>query len=236
MFVFFDVDRTLLDFDTAAELGIKNVFDKFRAEIKTDYAEFLFQWRKWAQFYFDEYSEGKWTHWEQKRMRLWKTFQVTGGIELSYEEADRRFAFYEKVYEENICLFPDVISVLDALQKAGVPMGVITNGEEPIQLAKLERFGLKKYFDVVVVSSSAGVSKPDPEIGRLAAEKIGNPDPSEIFFIGDSLAHDIPLALALGWKGIFINRSGKKYDVPAGIMEIHSLQEIVPQITGSFQK
>jgi len=236
MFVYFDVDRTLLDFDTAAELGIKNVFDEFRSDIKTNFEEFIFQWKKWAQFYFDEYSEGKWTHWEQKRMRLWKTFLVTGGIELSYEEADRRFAFYEKVYEENIALFSDVIPVLENLKQAGVPMGVITNGEEPIQLAKLERFGLKKYFDVVVVSSSAGVSKPDPEIGRIAAEKIGNPDPSEIYFVGDSLVHDIPLALALGWNGVFINRRGKKYEVPEGIMEIGNLQEIVPEITGSFQK
>lgn len=230
MFVFFDLDRTLLDFDTASELGIKKVFENFRSDIKTEYEEFALQWKKWAQFYFDEYSEGKWTHREQKRMRLWKTFQVTGEIELSFEEADRRFGFYEKTYDENIGPFSDVVPVLESLKKAGVPMGIITNGEEPKQIAKLERFDLKKYFETVVVSSACGVSKPDSGIGKIAAEKIGNPDPKEIWFIGDSLAHDIPLALALGWNGVFINRSGKTYPVPSGIKEIKSLEEILPEI------
>lgn len=226
MFIFFDLDRTLIDFDTASEKGIKTIFENFNSEIKMNFNEFMSEWKKWAQIYFDEYSQGKWTHWEQKRLRLWKTFAMNG-VELSNEEADRRFKIYEKIYEDNIQPFSDVFPVLENLKNSKIQMGIITNGEEPQQYKKLERFNLKKYFDPVVVSSSAGVSKPDPEIGRIAAAKIGNPSSNEIWFVGDSLAHDIPLALELKWNPVFINRSKKEFDIPKGTFEIHNLEELL---------
>lgn len=235
MYVFFDLDRTLLDFDSASELGIKAVYDNYHSDIKMDYDEFLCQWKKWAQFYFDEYSEGKWTHKEQKRMRLWKTFQVNG-VDLSSEEADHRFSVYEKVYEDNIKPFSDVVPVLEILKNAGIKTGIITNGESVKQHAKLNRFNLEKYFDTVVVSSEAGFSKPDPEIGKIAAEQIGNPDSGHIWFVGDSLSHDVALSLSMKWNSVFLNRNKTKYELKPEIIEIYDLYELLICLKIKFRK
>ena len=242
MFVYFDVDRTLLDFESAADVGIKTVFDLYRSEIIMDYDEFSAAWKKWAQVYFDEYSDGKLTFDEQRKKRVWKSFELNGVV-LSKEENDKRFDIYWAAYEKEIKLFPDVIPTLDALKNAGIPMGVITNGDPENQKWKMELKNLTPYFTVQIISGEVGISKPDLRIFEIAQNracellvglgKLEDGDslkPSEILYIGDSIKHDIEPSVKMGWKSVFINHTGKKYDVPAGAVEVDDMKKILSMI------
>ena len=67
------------------------------------------------------------------------------------------------------------------------------------------KFGIRDYFDVIIASAEAGVSKPDPEIFRLALSKAGCSS-DECCMIGDRLDNDIEPAAALGMKTIWVRQ------------------------------
>ena len=69
--------------------------------------------------------------------------------------------------------------------------------------AVLQDFVLLRCFRHVIDSSVVGLRKPNPEIFKLAIEKLQLP-PEEIYVIGDNFRKDIEPAIGLGCKGIWI--------------------------------
>lgn len=59
MNVFFDLDRTLMNFEGGEDMGIKAVYDTYRNQMKMDYQEFRSTWKVVAQKIFDEYSASR---------------------------------------------------------------------------------------------------------------------------------------------------------------------------------
>ncbi len=68
---------------------------------------------------------------------------------------------------------------------------------------RLERFGIRKYIDIVVASAEEGVAKPDRRIFEIALERAGCKR-SEAAMIGDRLDNDIVPANDLGMYTIWI--------------------------------
>ena len=235
MFVYFDLDRTLLDFESAADVGIKTIYDLYKSELKMEYEEFSFNWKKWAQIFFDRYSEGIYTFDEQRKMRVKKSFELNGVL-LSEEENNKRFNIYWSAYEKQIRLFPDVIPVLESLKKHKVPMGIITNGDSQNQNWKLNSKNLSSYFDPIIISGEVGVSKPDLKIFKTAVQRVmekipeASENPSDFWYIGDSVNHDIEPSVKMGWNTVFINRTEKKYDIPSCVIEVDDMRKILPKI------
>jgi len=102
------------------------------------------------------------------------------------------------------CALPDDTSVtLQALRQQGTRLGVVTNGPTAWQSRKLDVLGLSTFFDVVVISESEGLTKPDPRIFARAVERIGIA-PGEAMFVGDHPEIDVAGARAAGlipvWK------------------------------------
>jgi phosphoglycolate phosphatase-like HAD superfamily hydrolase len=56
--------------------------------------------------------------------------------------------------------FPEVLATLRRLRKAGVKLGIITNGTVHIQDAKINALGLRDLMDVIAISEREGVRKP----------------------------------------------------------------------------
>lgn len=94
--------------------------------------------------------------------------------------------------------------LLAALDRAGIPWGVVTNGAET-QYLKLRRLGLEGRSPCVVVSEVVGVHKPDPAIFRLAAGHLGL-DPAAILFVGDHPRQDIVGAGRVGMRTAWLRR------------------------------
>ncbi len=51
---------------------------------------------------------------------------------------------------------PDMRSTLTALRKAGLRLGVITNGSVRMQSAKMEHLGLERYVSHILISEAVG--------------------------------------------------------------------------------
>lgn len=79
---------------------------------------------------------------------------------------------------------PGAAALLDAARAADIPVCLLSNiALDP--RPRLDEIGLLEKFDEVVLSYEVGVVKPDPEIFRLAADKLGLA-PEECLMIGDT--------------------------------------------------
>lgn len=94
---------------------------------------------------------------------------------------------------------------LERFADAGVDVAVLTNGNVKQQTMKLERVGLEHLVDGAVISESAGLEKPDPEIFRSAmGDRHARAD--ETWMVGDNADADIHGAqeagIRTGWVSL----------------------------------
>ena len=77
-------------------------------------------------------------------------------------------------------------------------LGVVSNYPHgPVVAATLERFGLRRHFDVIVVSSETGWMKPHADCYRPALAALPAA-PGRTLMVGDDLSNDVKGAKALG--------------------------------------
>ena len=112
-----------------------------------------------------------------------RTFQESGAPRFSIY-----FDEFLEIYEASWRLFDDVLPMLEALSNR--PLGVITNGTDAQQRAKLERCGIANRFAVVLTSEAAGVGKPDARIFAQAAARL-NTAPKRCVHVGDDWTRDV---------------------------------------------
>jgi putative hydrolase of the HAD superfamily len=123
-------------------------------------------------------------------------------------EAEEWFDTYLVEYVRAWALFDDALPCLRALSRAGVRLGMITNGIPSFQWPKLETLELAAHFEHVVTSGEFGVAKPDPRIFLHTCELFGV-EPSEAAYIGDRLGTDALGAAAAGLTGVWLDRDAR---------------------------
>ncbi len=96
---------------------------------------------------------------------------------------------------------PDTEALLDALARANVPFGVITNGSAR-QWRKMDALGLPLRTDCLFVSETFGTKKPNPAIFRAAAHL--GVAPTHILFVGDNPTADIIGAQSVGMTAAWL--------------------------------
>ncbi|MFA4662630.1 TIGR02253 family HAD-type hydrolase [Pyrococcus kukulkanii] len=137
-------------------------------------------------------------------------------------ELPYRFEDFIEKYPHKIELYPGTIELLEDLSKRYV-LGIITSGPK-YQRKKLEVTGIIEYFDVIITRDDVKTVKPDPKIFIAALEK-ARIKPREAVMVGDNLEQDILGAIALGMKGIWINKNGEtNFNVP--YLNVRSISEV----------
>ena len=110
--------------------------------------------------------------------------------------------------EEFMCYVSLDNDTFDVLQKLNgkYKLGLISNFAIPECGWKLlDKFGLKKFFDVVVISGEVNRRKPSPEIFERALKILGV-EASKTVFVGDMLDLDVMGPKKVGMKTVLINR------------------------------
>jgi HAD superfamily hydrolase (TIGR01509 family) len=80
--------------------------------------------------------------------------------------------------------------------KIGLISNVVSLGQVPVNLTE---YGIKHYFDPIVLSSEYGRRKPDPAIFHYAARLASVPT-SECIYVGDRIARDVEGAKRAGFR------------------------------------
>jgi HAD superfamily hydrolase (TIGR01509 family) len=122
------------------------------------------------------------------------------GFDLAAEQAARAAA---GVPDDPVALYdlaPGATECLDALRAAGVRVGVAAN--QPAAVAPLLD-ELLEPGELMGISESWGVSKPDPEFFARVVDALGLPA-AEIAYVGDRVDNDVLPALAAGMTAVHL--------------------------------
>ena len=108
-------------------------------------------------------------------------------------------------------LYPDVPEILEKLH-GKYQLGIIANQSLGTE-ERLTHYGIRHYFNVILASAEAGVSKPDLKIFQTALQK-ADCSPQEAYMIGDRLDNDIEPAAQLGMLTIWVRQGINAYGNP----------------------
>ncbi len=197
--IFFDLDDTLLDTQSATRNAVANLYNEI--DVTMSLQEFLVSWDAAQERQYLRYLAKEISFQEQRRARLRDVICPT----LSDAVADDMFSHYLDSLESHWLLFDDVMPCLERLSDHG--LGLITNGDGTFQRSKLEKTGITDWFDCILISDECGHAKPDKEIFLHACELAGV-IPEDTIYIGDRYDLDVEGARNAGLRGIWLNRRG----------------------------
>lgn len=226
--IFFDLDRTLWDFEKNSEQALKQLFNE------TQDRHHIPSFQKFLQIYKDinaqlwvKYGKGKISKEELRDARFTKTLQKFDcfDVELGAYFGEN----YLKISPYQTLLFPNTIETLEELKKEGYTMHIITNGFVEVQHIKLENCGLKPYFTHILCSEEVGANKPSPIIFNKAMEMAGT-TPTNSIMIGDDLEVDVIGATNAGMHAIHFDPEGRMKDRADGtrIRNLNELPALIP--------
>jgi putative hydrolase of the HAD superfamily len=135
-------------------------------------------------------------------------------------EAHQRFGLWTVAIEDA----PETVA---ELKNRGFRIGVVSNAEGHVQ-QDLESAGYRGLLEMVVDSHVVGVEKPDPEIFRIALDRM-KVAPESTVYVGDLPSVDVAGAMAAGIAPILLDRHGLFEDSTATrIGAITDLLDLLP--------
>lgn len=222
--IFFDLDKTIWDFDKSSEETFLDIYNKF----------FLAD-RGIANFHdlykvYKHYNDLLWEHYRKgeilKEVLHVKRFLLTlndfGIDDLPLAVAIAEEYITKLPFKNNV--FPDTHTVLGYLQ-AKYKLHIVTNGFEEVQYKKMEFSDLIKYFTSIITSEDAGHKKPDPGIFYYAFAKTGAL-PEESIMVGDDMEVDILGAKNAGVDQVYVNYAQNTHEGEA-TYEVSSMKELM---------
>jgi HAD superfamily hydrolase (TIGR01549 family) len=127
----------------------------------------------------------------------------------------------ERAWEEhaNFDLYEDAVPVLDELRRAGLKLGLVSNGARD-----LEAFVVHHRLDVdaAVGSRAHGWTKPHETIFRAALERL-EVEPEDAAMVGDSPEDDVDGARALGMRAFLVDRENRYPEVAERLPDLYGL-------------
>tara|TARA_B100000900_G_C20580478_1_gene717309 strand:+ start:613 stop:1305 length:693 start_codon:yes stop_codon:yes gene_type:complete len=201
--VFFDLDRTIWDFETNAYKTLLELYQDHALNEKgiSDVDVFINNYKTHNENLWKLYRDGEIEKDVLRSRRFKLTLQDFGNNDdcLAIDLGNQ----YVQKCPLKTHVFPFTYEVLDYLNDK-YHLHIITNGFEEVQYVKLEQSKLLHYFEQVVTSEQVGVKKPNPEIFRYALVKAFC-KPNESIMIGDDLPVDILGAKAMGMHQVYFN-------------------------------
>ena len=205
--LFFDLDRTLWDFDSSARIAFREIFALHELGGKGvgDVGEFQAVYNRHNEMLWAQYREGKIRKEELRSTRFLLTLR-----EFGIDDPDLAVAIgdeYIRISPLRVALFPHAREILGYVREK-YPVHMITNGFSEVQQVKLRSSGLGEYFRTIITSEEAGHKKPDKRIFDYALNKTGA-KPEESIMIGDDPDVDILGAREAGMDQVLFDPAGK---------------------------
>lgn len=204
-----DLDDTLVDHRGAADRGLRSWLTGLGlADTPADLEGLVERWFVLEARHYERAQRRELTYTEQRRVRI---REFLPGWDLADDDlADDVFAGFLGCYQAAWRAFDDAAATLERARGAGLPVGILTNGDHTVQTEKLRRTGLLRADVPVFASSALPAAKPDPRAYLSACASLGA-EPAATLMVGDSLRHDVVGARRAGLQARLLDRYGR-YD------------------------
>lgn len=135
------------------------------------------------------------------------------GLDLSTQELEELTAVFER-----LPVFEDAPGGVQRLTELGYDVYVLSNGEPDLLADIVDRAGIEQAIAGILSAADIQTYKPDPDIYAYAAAETGTPI-NRIAHLA-SPWYDIYGAQAAGMSGVWINRSGRRWDAFDGSPDV----------------
>lgn len=232
----FDLYGTLLDIHT--DEHSKNFFKKYAKWLRKQ--GFAFSWREFYTDYREiekryRQQESKYQNPEIQVEDVFVEVFARKGYDISKQEAYELCESFRRISLIYLSLFPDTISCLKQLKKAGKKVYLLSNAQKSFTWQELEMTGILPYFDGVLISSEEGCMKPDPAFYQILCDRYCL-DKKETIMIGNEIKSDMAGAAAAGIDGFYINRHPVFHDTPEAGYRYVSKSGSLLEVIGQTQK
>ncbi len=225
--IFFDLDKTLWDFDTNSFLALKELYLKHELSAHgiPSIEEMVDIYYKINQKLWAEYAKNNISKETLRTERFNQTFEYFGIY--NYQLAFQFGLDYVEISPQKNNLFPHAKEVLEYLYSK-YQLHIITNGFEEVQYIKLKSSGIINFFNAIITSEKAKAKKPDKIIFEYALN-CTKALPENSIMIGDDLDVDIKGALNVKFRAIHFTpqSAGKTSDDYISINSLCKLKEIL---------
>ena len=220
-FLLFDLDHTLLDFDTAEDIALTQLLKEEGVEDIRAYKDYYVPMNKAL---WKDLEEKKITKQELVNTRFSKLFSHFG-IEKDGVYLAERYQFYLAQQGQ---VFSGAMELLDSLIDRGYEHYAATNGITTIQTGRLAQSGLAPYFNQVFISEQLQTQKPDALFYDKIGQQIAGFSKEKTLMIGDSLTADIQGGNNADIDTIWYNPQHLENHTQAHpTYEIHSYQDLL---------
>ena len=202
--LFFDLDHTLWDFETASENTWRTLYEAHGLAERgiPDFGEFFKIYSGHNDRMWERFRAGHMKREDLRWKRIWHTL-------LDFKVYDTPLAYklseeYLELLPTQAVLMPSAKELLDHCQ-GRYQMHLITNGFEATQRLKLQHAGIADYFVEIITSEGSNSMKPHPEIFEFALNASGATGCEECLMIGDAIDIDVKGAIDAGWDSVYYN-------------------------------
>lgn len=222
--LFFDLDRTIWDFDASTMDSFSRMYRKYELDGKgvPSVEDFKRCYDVHNDRLWDLYRKGK----ILKEVLSVKRFDMTlsdFGI-TNHMIAEGMSEDHVKLDPDTPFLMPFAIESLEYLSSR-YRLHMLSNGFREVQEQKYRIARLDRFFDTVTTSEEAGIKKPEPGIFTFALDRACC-QAKDALMIGDDLEVDVLGAQRIGMDQVFYNKDGIEHDASI-TYEIVSLKELM---------
>ncbi|QVK12795.1 YjjG family noncanonical pyrimidine nucleotidase [Weissella ceti] len=219
-YLIFDLDDTLLDFQTGEHEGLVKVMSDAQVPDMTDaLAKYAVINRKLWQ----AYEQGDITKQHIQNTRFEALLEELGmdGDGLAMEKA------YRQELNNNNHVLPGAEALLQKLKEQGYILIAGTNGETQTQKSRLKNTGFGQYFDQVYISDELGVAKPNIGFYEPIFKANADMNTDNTVMIGDGIPSDMRGGINVGLNTIWVNLKNATLPTDMNVTsEVHSLTEL----------
>lgn len=203
-FVFLDLDDTILDFHRTEQDSLT----KTLRECGIEPTEAVIAcYRQIDRQHWQRLERGELTHTQVQQGRF-RVLLDELGVALDAAEVNRRF-------RAHLCgdqyFLPQARQAVEQLHRHH-RLFLASNGATSAQHARLERAGLRPYFEQVFISEEIGFNKPSGEFFDACFARIPGFDRERAVMVGDSLTSDILGGIRAGLRTCWLNPARRPPD------------------------
>ncbi len=215
--VLIDIDDTIFDFEKCS----KNAFKKTLKKLDLFYEEKDFS-------YFNKVNDILWTKQKLGELNINQVFIERSNMMSKYFGLDIEKEIFNNLFVEFLY---DEIEIVDEIEDLlsylsnKYQIYAASNGVYDMQVNRIKKSNLDKYFDEIFVSDKIGFEKPDKRFFQkiMNITKFSNND---LIMIGDSIKSDIIGAKNSNIKSIYFNKENKKNSDENFTYQVKNLSEI----------
>lgn len=197
-FLLFDLDHTLLDFESAEETALTQMLEDMNFPDVEAFKD-----------YYKPMNQGLWKDLEQKKLTKQELVDSRFAIGFAHFGITVDGAEMALRYQDYISLqgqsFSGAEDLLEQLEEAGYQLYAATNGVIAIQEGRMAHSTIAPYFKEVFISEQLQTQKPDPDFFEKVGQRIPGFRKDQTLMIGDSLTADIAGGNAAGIDTVWYN-------------------------------